>query len=109
MVRSRVARTLVLGGVAACLGVFAPAAHAAVGTGADASDPEVAAADDAAVKAAAVAAADAAQPPGQQGTAGAAGIGDPYFPLLGNGGYDVRHYDASISYDPASDGSRARW
>jgi aminopeptidase N len=102
MLRTRVARTLVLGGVAACLGAFAPAAHAAIGTGADASDPDVASADDAAVKAAAVAAADAAQPPGQ-GTAGAAGVGDPYFPLLGNGGYDVRHYDASISYDPASD------
>jgi hypothetical protein len=23
---------------------------------------------------------------------GAPGIGDPYFPLAGNGGYDVRHY-----------------
>src|SRR5215218_6231018 len=34
---------------------------------------------------------------------GAAGIGDPYFPLEGNGGYDVRHYDLTFSYDPASD------
>jgi hypothetical protein len=34
---------------------------------------------------------------------GAAGIGDPYFPLEGNGGYDVRHYDLSFSYDPATD------
>jgi hypothetical protein len=32
-----------------------------------------------------------------------AGIGDPYFPLEGNGGYDVRHYDLSFSYDPATD------
>ena len=24
---------------------------------------------------------------------GAPGIGDPYFPLEGNGGYDVQHYD----------------
>ena len=28
---------------------------------------------------------------------GAAGIGDPYFPLEGNGGYDVRHYDLTFS------------
>jgi hypothetical protein len=34
---------------------------------------------------------------------GAAGIGDPYFPLEGNGGYDVRHYDLSFSYYPATD------
>jgi len=34
---------------------------------------------------------------------GATGIGDPYFPLEGNGGYDVRHYDLSFSYDPATD------
>ena len=34
---------------------------------------------------------------------GAPGIGDPYFPLEGNGGYDVRHYDLSFSYDPATD------
>ena len=35
----------------------------------------------------------------------APGIGDPYFPLDGNGGYDVRHYDLEtvVTYDPASD------
>jgi aminopeptidase N len=32
---------------------------------------------------------------------GAAGVGDPYFPLEGNGGYDVQHYDLALSYDPA--------
>ena len=37
------------------------------------------------------------------GEPGAAGVGDPYFPLEGNGGYDVRHYDLSFSYDPATD------
>jgi len=37
------------------------------------------------------------------GGPGAAGVGDPYFPLEGNGGYDVRHYDLSFSYDPATD------
>src|SRR6478672_13964693 len=36
-------------------------------------------------------------------TPGAPGIGDPYFPLEGNGGYDVEHYDLSFSYDPATD------
>ncbi len=34
---------------------------------------------------------------------GAAGIGDPYFPLDGNGGYDVRHYLLDITYDPDTD------
>ncbi len=29
----------------------------------------------------------------------ASGIGDPYFPMMGNGGYDVRHYDLTISVD----------
>ena len=31
------------------------------------------------------------------------GIGDPYFPLDGNGGYDVAHYDLNIAYDPKTD------
>jgi aminopeptidase N len=30
------------------------------------------------------------------GTAGAAGVGDPYFPGFGNGGYDVEHYDLDL-------------
>jgi hypothetical protein len=34
---------------------------------------------------------------------GAPGIGDPYFPLDGNGGYDVSHYDLNVTYDPKSD------
>ncbi|AYF73371.1 M1 family peptidase [Nocardia yunnanensis] len=34
--------------------------------------------------------------------AGAPGAGDPYYPLDGNGGYDVGHYDVTISYDPPS-------
>ncbi|MFJ3308148.1 M1 family metallopeptidase [Streptomyces sp. NPDC086549] len=33
-------------------------------------------------------------------TPGAAGIGDPYFPQLGNGGFDARHYDLDIAYAP---------
>ena len=31
---------------------------------------------------------------------GAAGVGDPYFPNLGNGGYDVTHYDLLLTVDP---------
>jgi aminopeptidase N len=88
-------RLLALGGAAACLGVAAPAAHGYVGTGADALDPDVAQLE--------AAARAGAEPPGQVGTPGEAGIGDPYFPLLGNGGFDVRHYDLSFSYDPATD------
>lgn len=30
---------------------------------------------------------------------GGRGIGDSYFPLDGNGGYDVRHYDVRVRYD----------
>ncbi|MBF6179400.1 M1 family metallopeptidase [Nocardia otitidiscaviarum] len=32
--------------------------------------------------------------------AGAPGLGDPYYPLDGNGGYDATHYDVAIDYDP---------
>lgn len=32
---------------------------------------------------------------------GAAGIGDPYFPLEGDGGYRPAHYYLDLSYDPA--------
>jgi aminopeptidase N len=34
--------------------------------------------------------------------ASADGIGDPYYPQDGNGGYDVEAYAVSISYDPAT-------
>ncbi|MCD7445666.1 M1 family metallopeptidase [Streptomyces lincolnensis] len=40
----------------------------------------------------------AAAPP----SAGSPGVGDPYFPLSGNGGYDVGHYDLTLRYDPGS-------
>ena len=33
---------------------------------------------------------------------GAAGIGDPYYPGDGNGGYDVVHYHLDVTYDPAT-------
>lgn len=33
---------------------------------------------------------------------GATGIGDPYYPLLGNGGYDVQHYAIALDVDPTA-------
>jgi aminopeptidase N len=35
-------------------------------------------------------------------TPGSPGLGDPFFPLAGNGGYDVSHYSLDLSYEPAS-------
>jgi aminopeptidase N len=40
---------------------------------------------------------------GGQFRPGAPGVGDDYFPLYGNGGYDVRHYLLKVSYDPPTD------
>ncbi|MFD9128745.1 M1 family metallopeptidase, partial [Kitasatospora sp. NPDC059571] len=34
---------------------------------------------------------------------GSPGIGDPYYPSYGNGGYDVSHYDIRLTYQPATD------
>jgi aminopeptidase N len=33
---------------------------------------------------------------------GSPGLGDPFFPLAGNGGYDVAHYGLRLGYDPAT-------
>ncbi|MCB0094904.1 MAG: M1 family metallopeptidase [Caldilineaceae bacterium] len=38
----------------------------------------------------------------QAADVGAAGVGDPLFPQSGNGGYDVQHYDLTLSWDDAS-------
>jgi aminopeptidase N len=38
-----------------------------------------------------------------QASPGSTGVGDPYFPLEGNGGYDAQHYDLALNYDPATD------
>ena len=35
-------------------------------------------------------------------TPGSRSLGDPLLPLLGNGGYDVQHYDLNINYDPVT-------
>lgn len=50
----------------------------------------------------ALAALFAAAGPAAAGTVGGSGAGDPYFPLEGNGGYDVRHYDLTLGYDTGS-------
>lgn len=46
----------------------------------------------------------AAAAPGNPGSPryiqGSSGIGDPYFPLTGNGGIDVTHYDLTLHYMP---------
>ncbi|MER5717965.1 M1 family metallopeptidase [Streptomyces sp. NPDC002132] len=44
----------------------------------------------------------AADPALAVGGVGAPGVGDPYFPLAGNGGYHVDHYDLTLNYDPGS-------
>jgi aminopeptidase N len=43
-----------------------------------------------------------ATPVGDKPAPGAAGIGDAYYPLLGNGGYDVRHYTLTLDLDVAA-------
>jgi aminopeptidase N len=35
-------------------------------------------------------------------TPGAPGSGDPYFPKMGNGGYDAEHYDLALTYSSSS-------
>jgi aminopeptidase N len=44
----------------------------------------------------------AADPALAAGAVGTSGVGDPYFPLAGNGGYHVDHYDLTLRYDPNS-------
>ncbi|MER5641479.1 M1 family metallopeptidase [Kitasatospora sp. NPDC002227] len=36
-------------------------------------------------------------------TPGAPGVGDPYYPTYGNGGYHVSHYDLRLKYQPTTD------
>ena len=51
--------------------------------------------------AAALAAALALAAPAGAATFGSPGLGDPFFPLAGNGGYDVGHYALALDYDRA--------
>ncbi len=50
----------------------------------------------------------AADAEGQPFSPGSAGLGDPYFPRAGNGGYEVSHYDISLRYAPGSKHIHAR-
>jgi aminopeptidase N len=83
---------LALAATVMCFASPLPAAQAQVGTDAAGPGPD----------GAQLAAAARGGPRGHTGRPGEPGIGDPYFPQLGNGGYDVRHYDLSFSYDPAT-------
>ena len=38
---------------------------------------------------------------------GAAGAGDPFFPEMGNGEYDVSHHDINLAFDPQTKAIRA--
>jgi aminopeptidase N len=38
------------------------------------------------------------------GANGSGGVGDPFFPGAGNGGYDVRHYDVRLRFRPGGAG-----
>ena len=49
--------------------------------------------------AATAAAALALAAPAGAATFGSPGLGDPFFPLAGNGGYDVGHYALALDYD----------
>jgi aminopeptidase N len=40
--------------------------------------------------------------PAARADVGTAGVGDPYFPGEGNGGYDALHYDLKLRYTPRS-------
>lgn len=45
--------------------------------------------------------AQAAKPkPGKDFSAGARTLGDPLLPQIGNGGYDARHYEIDLDFDP---------
>src|SRR5215218_6373139 len=48
--------------------------------------------------AAATAATLALSAPAGAATFGSPGLGDPFFPLAGNGGYDVGHYSLALDY-----------
>jgi aminopeptidase N len=54
----------------------------------------------AAVSTMAIAAGPARSATGLAPTPGSPGLGDPFFPLAGNGGYDVSRYALNLDYDP---------
>jgi aminopeptidase N len=62
----------------------------------------------AAVSVAVLVAVAAPAAPGATFTAGSPGAGDPFFPLAGNGGYEVRHYSLRLDYAPQNNALDAR-
>jgi aminopeptidase N len=83
--------TLTRRGLRLCAGLLVTGAIGLTGCGADPA------------KRAAVAPASGSPTPARVFKPGAAGIGDPYFPTYGNGGYDVGRYTLKVRYDPAKD------
>ena len=55
------------------------------------------------LSAAAVLLAVSAAPAAAAFTPGAAGVGDPFYPQGGNGGYDVRTYSLKLAYEPQNE------
>lgn len=45
---------------------------------------------------------DVSAPPAPPFKPGARTLGDPIFPQIGNGGYDARHYELALDYDPVA-------
>jgi aminopeptidase N len=90
---------------ALALAAFAPAATASTGVGTAPGEPDPQSSGQGAGPTADTGpkGTRALAAPNAPAQVGDPGIGDPYFPLEGNGGYDVRHYDFSFSYDPATD------
>src|SRR5215204_3231845 len=60
------------------------------------------------IAATAVVLAVAAPPAMANFSPGAPGAGDPFFPLAGNGGYDVRKYSLRLDYEPQNNALDAR-
>src|SRR3954454_19995962 len=101
MARSRALRVTAVGAVTFLAAASAAQANIGIGAGSDGLVAPTVAAAPAAHK--------GASNPRDKGEGfgkfrpGAPGVGDPYFPLEGNGGYDTQHYDLTFSYDPATD------
>lgn len=95
--RSCRSRALLAVAVVAAAGLLAVVALVVVrdrGDGGDRSARSGEGADDRA------AGAPAPAPSGGEPGDGATGAGDPYFPDVGNGGYDVDHYDLDLTWHP---------
>src|SRR3954447_4276234 len=111
MARMRAVRLLTVAGAVVGLATAVPAARAEVGVGVGDGDAGAGlVAPDVAPAAAPKRASAVFHPPfwghghGRPDyQPGDPGIGDPYFPLEGNGGDDMQHYDLTFSYDPATD------